>query len=52
MTTNAITKTITATTSELPMVQNYIEHCIPPGERKEWKVNITEARTIEYREKK
>lgn len=47
MNINHTTKTITATNSELPLVQNYIEHLINPSDRKDWKVNITN--NIEFR---
>ena len=54
MNVNHTTKTITATNSELPMVANYIEHLIAPGDRKSWKVSIVDVpeNKIEYRAKK
>lgn len=52
MTTNHTTKTITATTSELPLVQNYINHVIPPSERNEWKVNFIDHKVVEVRNNK
>ena len=54
MNVNHTTKTITATNSELPMVANYIEHLIAPGDRKSWKVSIVDGleNKIEYRSKK
>ena len=52
MDVNHTNKTITATNSELPMVQNYVEHLIPPSERKNWKVNIVDKEPVEYRTKK
>lgn len=50
MITNAATKTITATQIELPMVANYLEHCVPKAERKDWKVNIIKNE-IEFRKR-
>ena len=52
MNVNHTTKTITATNSELPMVQNYVEHLIAPSERKDWKVNIVDRNPVEFRNKK
>lgn len=53
MDVNHTTKTITATNSELPMVQNYVEHLIAPSDRKNWKLNITDStKVVEVRKSK
>ena len=52
MTTNHTTKTITATTSELVLVSNYLEHCVPKSDRKNWKLNIVDKNPVEVRNNK
>lgn len=52
MTINHTHKIITANTWELPQVSNYLNHCVAPADRKNWKVNILEASNIEYRTEK
>ena len=51
MTTDSTKKTIKASPWELPLVNNYLEHCVPISERRLWKVEI-ERSEIELRSKK
>lgn len=56
MTVNHIKKTIVGESCEMAIIANYIEHCIAPSDRKNWKVTIQHKGVPEdlilYRSKK
>ena len=52
VTVNHITKTIKAIQWELPLVENYLEHCVPISQRRLWKIEIVRSMLPEYRAKR
>lgn len=52
MTVNHNEKTITGMNCEMPCIINYLNHCVAPDDRVNWKVSIDDNGKIEYRQKK